>query len=128
MSTLPHDAHSRADSATLITTAQGDSELDSVVWSLESLADEVGMPRPSTDELRDLCRQVVRASRRIFPGDVRIRVGRDREIADDIYFVVEVWTSGTPDEVVARANEWHLAEHEIAGKQWRLFCLSFHIV
>ncbi|HET6879354.1 MAG TPA: hypothetical protein VFI31_04335 [Pirellulales bacterium] len=128
MSTLPHDASSRIDTAPLVTAQQTEQDLDAVVREFDAVAEEAGMARPPAAELRELCRQVADISRDVIGRDVRIRVGRDWEVADDIYFVADVWTSGTPDDVVARANEWHLAVHELAGEQWRLFCLSFHVV
>lgn len=128
MSTLPHDSSSRADTAPLVAMEQGEPGFDAVVREFDTVAEEAGMARPSTAELRELCRQVADISHDVFGGQVRIKVGRDWEVADWIYFVVDVWTSGTPDEFVARANEWHLAVHEIAGKQWRLFCLSPHVL
>lgn len=109
MSTVPHDTSNRADTASLIATGGTEVEFAAVVRDFESIADGVGMPRPPAAELHELCRQVADVSRRIFRGDVKLKVVRDWEIQDDIYFVVDVRTEGTPDEVVAQANEWHLA-------------------
>ena len=114
MSTLPHDA-SRSDTAPVITTQQAEQDFDAIVREFDAVAAEVDMQRPTTAELRDLCREVANISREVFGGDVRVKVGRDREVPDWIYFVVDVLASGTPDGVVARANEWHLAVHETRG-------------
>lgn len=128
MSTLPHDARHSADAAPVIATIGNGQQLDALFHEFEAAAEEVGMSRPAATELRELCRQVADISQRIFPGEVSFKLGRDWELPDDIYFLVDVWTSGTPDEVVAKASDWHLAMHEAAGRRWRLFCLSFHVV
>lgn len=128
MSTLPYHSSRDLEQSPTVAVRQTEHAFENIVSEFESAADEVGMQRPSTAELRELCRQVVDASHQVFTGDIRLRVGRDREIPDDIYFVVDVRTSGTPDAVLARTNSWHGAAHDILGRQWRLFCLSFHIV
>jgi hypothetical protein len=125
MSTLPHATSSRTNPALLVTTQYSEEDLDAVVREFESVANEVGIACPSAPELRDLCRQVAQVSQRLFPGDVKLTVGRDWGIPDWIYFVVDVWTSGTPDEVIAQIREWNLTVHRIEGKGRELFCLAF---
>lgn len=125
MSTVPHDATSRTDSAPLVTTQYTERDFDAVVREFEAVAEEVGVVKPPAGELRDLCRQVAEVSQRLFPGDVTLTVGRDWEIPKEIYFVVDVWTSGAHDEVAAQIREWNLTVHRIEGTGRELFCLSF---
>lgn len=125
MSTLPYDSSSRTDPVPAVAVEGGEQAIEAVVREFACVADEVGMPRPAAAELHELCRQVTDVSRQVFPGDVRIKVGRDWEIPDDIYFVVDVCASGTPDEFVAQVKQWNLAVHRISVNWSGLFCLSF---
>lgn len=125
MSTLPYDSSSRTDPVPAVAAAGGDQAFEAVVREFESVADEVGMPRPAAEELHELCRQVAEVSRRVFPGDVRIKVGRDWEAPDWIYFVVDVCASGTPDEFVSHVREWDSSLCRTIGGRMRFFCLAF---
>lgn len=127
MSTLPHDASSRAETPPVVTTQPTAQDFDAVVREFEAVADEVAMPHPPATELRDLCRQVVDVSQRLFPGEVQLTVGRDWEIPDWIYFVVDVHATENPDEFVALVREWNLDVHRIVGSRGELFCLSFDV-
>jgi hypothetical protein len=127
MSTLPHDASSRTDSAPLVTTQYTEQDFDAVVREFEAVTDEVGMAKPPATILRDLCRQVADVSHDVFGGEVRITVGRDWEVADWIYFVVDVCAPEDPDEFLARVKEWDVAMHRNVGSQAHLFCLSFDL-
>lgn len=127
MSTLRYEPSSGAGSVPPALTERAEQALQSVVRDLIITADEVNMSRPSEAVLRELLRQVMEISRQMFPGDVRVKVGRDWEVPDDIYFVVDVRSSGTPDEFVARLREWDSAAYRIAGSEMRFFCLTFHM-
>lgn len=127
MSTLPHDRSSdtTADHAVrVVTTTSLDRLVDEAVSEFESGAEWLGVPRPPTAELRDLCRKVASFTADIFPGAMAIKVRNDPEITDDLYFVFDVEPTGSVDEVVARFDEWHRRLRPAVGSRWDLFRLS----
>lgn len=125
MPTLPHDSSRDLEHAPAIMQPRAEAAFGKIIRDFESVADEAGMPRPSAEELRELCGRVIELSWQVFPGGVGMKVSRDLDIPDDVYFVVEVCTSDSPDEFIARVREWDRAMHRAIGSRARLFCLSF---
>lgn|SRR5487761_1134576 len=128
MSSLPHDASDTAAADRPMPLISGvpryEQQVDEAVSEFESGAEWLGVPRPSTSELRDLCRQVAAFTAGMFPAGMAIKVKNDPECTDDIYFVFDVVDSGGVDEMVARDNEWHRRLRGEVGRQAELFCLS----
>jgi hypothetical protein len=102
-----------------------ESLVDEAVSEFESGAEWLGVPRPSTAELHELCRKVAALTSELFPAGMKIRVRNDPEIASDVYFVFDVVTSGNVDDIVTRDNEWHRRLRQDVGNRAELFCLTF---
>ncbi|HQU47278.1 MAG TPA: hypothetical protein PK867_31030, partial [Pirellulales bacterium] len=97
MSTVPHDpshATDAAHAAPVFAPASYQQKVDEAVSEFESGAYWLGIPRPPTAELREICRKVAAYTAEIFPGEMRIKVRNDPEITDDLYFVFEVVCDG----------------------------------
>lgn len=128
MSTLPNDTSrdvAAENQVPVIAVAPFDRQVDDAVREFESGAQWLGVPRPPTAELRELCRKVAAFTAELFPAGLTIKVRNDPEIADDLHFVFDVATSGDVDEIVARDNEWHFRLRREVGGRAELFCLVY---
>lgn len=129
MSTLPHDPGHASRSevhAPVRLAAYYEQTVDEAVHEFESGAEWLGIPRPPTAELRDVCRQVAAFTAELFPRGVSIKVRNDPEITGDLYFVFEVADVGSVDEIVARHDDWHRRLVDLRGRQPGLVRLSIH--
>lgn len=54
-----------------------------------------------------------------------VKIGRDREISNDVYLIFRVGATGSLDDISACSKQWHLRLHGLAGNHAELFCLSF---
>jgi hypothetical protein len=127
MSTLPHDASSAAageHQIPVVPVTPYDALVAEAVSEFESGAEWLGVSRPPTAELLDLCQKVVAFTVELFPAEMSIKVRNDPEITDDLYFVFDVNTSGTVDEIVAQFDEWHRRLRPAVGRRSELFRLS----
>lgn len=122
---LPSDTAHAGHPAPVVMPAPSERQFDQLVGEFAVAADELRVFRPAEAELRELCRQVASFTSELFPGEMTIEVRHDREIPNDIYFVVDVSAAGSIDDVMARVRQWHFALHRTAGGLADLFCLSF---
>lgn len=130
MSTLPRDRGEIIGSAgqtPVVPAARHEQNLDGAIREFTAMVDELEIERPSDDELRGLCQRVAEMSVELFPGDLVVKVERDWEIPDDIYFVFNVRATGSGEEIAARSHQWHVKLGPAAGKRAELFCLSFDV-
>ena len=125
MSTVPHNptdsAHSEGQAAI---PPSFRVDLDEAVRRFEAAAENLGVERPSSVELRRLCDQVMSFTAELFPGAMDVEVRVDPEIADDLYFVFEVLAAGSADEIVERDAEWHRRLVGVARRWPGMFRLS----
>lgn len=130
MSTLPRDSSELIDAAgssPVVPASRQEQNFDEAIRDFASMVDEIGITRPSDDELRDLCQRVAMMTVEIFPGELVVKAERDWEIPDDIYFVFNVRVTGSVDDIAARIQQWHTNLGPAAGRQDGLFCLSFDV-
>lgn len=130
MSTMPRDSREVTDAAghaPVFPAARQERNFDEAIRDFISMADELGIERPSDDELRDLCRQVAKVSLNLFPGDLVIKIIRDPEIRDDIYFEFNVRPTGSSDEIANRIWQWSIDLRRAVEKQADWFSLSFDV-
>lgn len=80
-----------------------------------------------TDEEKKCCDQVdaiLAFTKDMFQGDVRVVDTDDPEIAGRRYFVFEVTTKGSVDELVALDDQWHRRLCQVAERNPGRFALS----
>jgi hypothetical protein len=127
MSTLPQDAKGTAGDerqVPVVAVPCFGHMVDKAVSEFESGAEWLGLPRPPTAELLDLCRKVAAFTSEIFPAGMSIKIRNDPEITDDLYFVFEVETTGSADEIVAKFDKWHRRLRRTVARRSELFRLS----
>ncbi len=130
MSTLPRDSGEVIDAAgraPVIPLARQERNFDEAIRDFISMADELGVARPSDDELRELCRQVAKVSLDLFSGELVIKIIRDPEICDDIYFEFNVRPTGSSDKIADRIWQWSIDLRRAVGNQAEWFSLSFDV-
>ena len=130
MSTVPHNPSEVANvvgHSAVLPAARYASEIDRAVREFEAVADELGIPRPSDAELRDLCSKVAGLCTQLFSDEMTIEVRGDPEIAGELHFTFDVVATGSADDIVARSTQWHLKLHQAIGRRAELFCLSFDV-
>lgn len=71
-----------------------------------------------------MCGEVAAFTAELFPGELKIRVKNDPEIADDLYFVFAVRATGDVDDIVCRNDLWHRRVMQIEAKRHGLFRLA----
>lgn len=130
MSTMPRDSGEVTDAAgraPVFPAARQECNFDEAIGEFTSMVDEMGIARPSDDELRNLCRQVAKVSLDLFPGKLIVKVRPDPEIRGEVFFIFNVRASGNPDEIAGRIWQWHINLRQAVGKGAELFCLSFDV-
>ncbi|HJT32786.1 MAG TPA: hypothetical protein VJ783_12155 [Pirellulales bacterium] len=118
---------SSAGHAPVVPAPRQEQNFDEAIREFISMVDELGITRPSDEELCDLCSRVAELSLEFFPGDLVVKAERDWEIPDDIYFVFRVIATGSVDDIVARSNQWHIQVRRAVSSRAELFCLSFDV-
>lgn len=99
-------------------------DLDEAVRRFEAAAENLGIERPSSAELRRLCGQVATFTAELFPGEICVRVKNDPEILTDLYFVFAIRASENIDDLVARNDQWHRRVMRTEGRRHGLFRLA----
>lgn len=125
MSTLPRDSAAEHQTP-LVAPPRHTNPLEEAVRQFEALADDSGVKRLSSRELREICRKVTDLTTAIFPGESVIEVRGDPEILEELHFTFKVVVTGV-DEAVAKNDEWHRSLRRIAGAHAVLFCLSIDV-
>ncbi len=64
----------------------------------------------------------------LFPGQTRLEVVRDPELADQYYIVMHVTCTGGVEDVVARQMDWINRSIDAAGRKAGFFHVSVEVV
>lgn len=102
-------------------------DLDAAVRHFAATADGLGAPRPGSDDIAKMVRQVAAMTLELFPGRLVIDTDVDPEIRDDVCLLFQVDASGSVREIVATESQWHHRLVSIAPMWPGLFCLSVDV-
>lgn len=128
MSALPHNTSDAGHIDILADVPLPMSlDLDAAVRHFAATADGLGAPRPGSDDLTKMVRQVATMTLELFPGRMAIDTDVDPEIRDDVCLLVQVDASGSVEEIVATERQWHHRLVSIAPQWPGLFCLSVDV-